>query len=58
MRKLLAFILELAMVMGGAWVLYWQLFGPGWRGLFVIGGAMGVSIGSMLLYEDFIKPSE
>jgi hypothetical protein len=59
MRKLLAFILELALVVGGIAVLAWQFLGPeiAQSGLFVIGGASAVSIGLMLLYEGFVKPS-
>jgi hypothetical protein len=57
-RKRLVLVLELAMVLGGAAVLVWQFFAPaniesGWE---VVGGASAVSIGLMLLYEEFFTP--
>lgn len=57
-RNRLAFIFELALVIGGTGVLAWQFFGPetAQSGLFVIGAASAVSIGLMLLYEGFVKP--
>ena len=53
-------IFELSLVFGGAAVLVWQFFGPdaAQNGWFLIGGALAVSIGLMLLYERFVKPRE
>jgi hypothetical protein len=59
MRKIITFLLEMGLVIGGIVVLAWQFLGPemAQSGLFVIGGASAVSIGLMLFYEGFVKPS-
>lgn len=57
MRKLLTFLLEIGLVVGGFVVLVWQFSDPtvenGWL---VIGGASAVCVGLMLLYEGLANP--
>jgi hypothetical protein len=54
----LTFVLEAALVLGGASILVWQFFGPdtAQSGWLVMSAASAVSIGLMLLYEGFTKP--
>jgi hypothetical protein len=59
MRKLLLFVISVAMVLAGLFFLWGELM---WlqhhsiRGIFVIGSAMLVVLGAYLLWEDFISP--
>jgi flagellar motor component MotA len=57
MRKALLFVVAVAMVVGGLWLLGGELFvADRWHGIFVIGGAMLTSLGVYLLWADFIAP--
>ena len=56
-RRAILLVLATAMIVGGCWLLYEQLTASTIiYGKFLLGGAVLVFIGLVLLWEDFIAP--
>jgi hypothetical protein len=55
MRRIISFIMALALTTGGGLVLAPQLFGPRWYGLLVLAGGTRLGLWSYWLWADFIN---
>jgi hypothetical protein len=55
MRRVISFIMTLALITGGGLVLAPQLFGPRWYGLLVLAGGTMLGRWAFWLWADFIN---